>query len=103
MEKRFLTPVEIANTIVNVNEKRGDLKSKICFLLGIMAGIFIGLGGLGNIIVTQTLGNIDSGLSRLAGAAVFPVGLMLVVIAGGELFTGNSLMTLAVAKIKRPS
>ncbi len=103
MEKRFLTPMEIANTIVNVNEKRGDLKSKTCFLLGIMAGIFIGLGGLGNIIVTQTLGNINSGLSRLAGAAVFPVGLMLVVIAGGELFTGNSLMTLAVAKIKRPS
>ena len=100
MEKRFLTPMEIANTIVNVNEKRGDLKSKTCFLLGIMAGIFIGLGGLGNIIVTQTLGNIDLGLSRLAGAAVFPVGLMLVVIAGGELFTGNSLMTLAVAKNK---
>ena len=100
MEKRFLTPMEIANTIVNVNEKRGDLKSKTCFLLGIMAGIFIGLGGLGNIIVTQTLGNIDLGLSRLAGAAVFPVGLMLVVIAGGELFTGNNLMTLAVAKNK---
>ena len=100
MDKRFLTPVEIANTIVNVNEKRGDLKTKQCFLLGVMAGIYIGLGGLANIIVTQTLGNIDLGLARLAGATVFPVGLMLVVIAGGELFTGNNLMTLAVAKSK---
>ncbi len=100
MDKRFLTPVEIANTIVSINEKRGDLKTKHCFLLGIMAGIFIGLGGLGNIIATQTLDNIDLGLAKLLGATVFPVGLMFVVIAGGELFTGNNLMTLAVAKSK---
>lgn len=100
MDKRFLTPGEIANAIVNVNAKRGDLKTTPCILLGIMAGIFIGLGGLGNILVTQTLGNIDAGLARLAGAAVFPVGLMLVVMCGAELFTGNNLMTLAVVEKK---
>ena len=100
MDKRFLTPGEVANAIVNVNAKRGDLKTTPCILLGIMAGIFIGLGGLGNILVTQTLGNIDAGLARLAGAAVFPVGLMFVVMCGAELFTGNNLMTLAVAQKK---
>lgn len=100
MDKRFLTPGEIANAIVNVNAKRGDLKTTPCILLGIMAGIFIGLGGLGNILVTQTLANIDPGLARLAGAAVFPVGLMLVVMCGAELFTGNNLMTLAVVEKK---
>ncbi|MGL6108119.1 formate/nitrite transporter family protein [Romboutsia sp.] len=100
MDKRFLTPGEIANAIVNVNAKRGDLATVPCILLGIMAGIFIGLGGLGNILVTQTLANIDPGLAKLAGAAVFPVGLMLVVMCGAELFTGNNLMTLAVVEKK---
>ena len=100
MDKRFLTPVEIANAIVSVNTKRGDLKTIPCILLGVMAGIFIGLGGLGNILVSQTLANIDLGLARLSGAIVFPVGLMLVVMCGAELFTGNNLMTLAVAEKK---
>ncbi|MGL5315561.1 MAG: formate/nitrite transporter family protein [Peptostreptococcaceae bacterium] len=100
MDKRFLTPGEVASAIVNVNAKRGDLKTTPCILLGIMAGIFIGLGGLGNILVTQTLANIDPGLARLAGATVFPVGLMLVVMCGAELFTGNNLMTLAVIEKK---
>ena len=68
--------------------------------LGILAGAYIGFGGLANTIVSQTLGNIDPGLAKFAGAAVFPVGLMLVVIAGAELFTGNNLMTLAVMNKK---
>ena len=100
MDKRMLTPGEIASTIVNVNTKRAELSTKKCILLGILAGIFIGLGGLGNILVTQTLGGIDPGLARIAGATVFPVGLMLVVICGAELFTGNNLMTLAVMEKK---
>jgi formate/nitrite transporter len=67
------------------------------FLLGIFAGVFIGFGANASIVVTQTLGsNVDGGLAKFFGAAVFPVGLMLVVMAGGELFTGNNLLTLAV-------
>lgn len=100
MDKRFLTPGEIAEAIVSVNVKRAGFTTKSCLLLGILAGIFIGLGGLGNIIFTQTLAGIDPGLAKFAGAMVFPVGLMLVVVCGAELFTGNNLMSLAVMEKK---
>lgn len=60
-----------------------------CFLLAIMAGMFIGFGGMGATLIQSTAG---AGLHKLIGASVFPVGLMMVVMAGGELFTGNCLM-----------
>lgn len=100
MEKRFLAPKEIANAMVNVGVGKANLKTSAMIYLGILAGAYIGFGGLANTIVSQTLGNIDPGLAKFAGAAVFPVGLMLVVIAGAELFTGNNLMTLAVMNKK---
>lgn len=100
MEKRFLAPKEIANTMINVGVGKANLKTTTMIYLGILAGIYIGFGGLANTIISQTLGNIDPGLAKFAGAAVFPVGLMLVVVAGAELFTGNNLMTLAVMNKK---
>ena len=51
---------------------------------------------MANIIVSQSIGGIDIGLAKLLGAMIFPVGLMLVVVCGAELFTGNNLMTIAV-------
>lgn len=100
MDKRFLTPGEVANATINSGIKKANLDTNSCIWLGILAGIFIGLGGVGNILASQTLNNIDAGLARLAGATVFPVGLILVVICGAELFTGNNLMTLAAMNKK---
>lgn len=100
MDKRMLTPGEVAVATVNVGIKKAGLSTKSCLLLGILAGIFISLGGLGNILISQTISNIDPGLGRFVGAVIFPVGLMLVVMCGGELFTGNNLMTLAVLEKK---
>lgn len=100
MDKRMLTPGEVATATVNVGIKKVGLATKSCILLGILAGIFIGLGALGNILIGQTMANIDPGLGRFVGATIFPIGLMLVVICGAELFTGNCLMTLAVMEKK---
>ncbi len=100
MEKRFLAPKEIANAMVNVGVGKANLPVGSMFLLGILAGAFIGFGGLGNTIASQTFAGIDPGVAKLIGAAVFPVGLMLVVICGAELFTGNNLMTLALMNNK---
>lgn len=100
MEKRFLTPKEIVNAMINVGVVKANLKTSSMIYLGILAGMYIGFGGLANTIISQTLGNIDPGLAKFAGAAVFPVGLILVVVAGAELFTGNNLMTLAVMNKK---
>ena len=100
MNNGFLSPKEIANAVVEGNVTRSKLKTIPCILLGIMAGVFIAFGGLANIIVSQTLGAVDIGLAKFMGAAVFPVGLMFVVMCGAELFTGNNLMALAVIEKK---
>ncbi|WP_202709326.1 formate/nitrite transporter family protein [Sporosalibacterium faouarense] len=100
MEKRYLAPSEVAEYTIIAGETKAKLSIVRTLLLAIMAGIFIGLGAYGDIIVMQSLSNIDIGLMKFLGAFVFPVGLMLVVIAGAELFTGNNLMTLALASKK---
>ena len=100
MEKRFLAPKEIANAMVNIGIVKANLKTSTMIYLGILAGMFIGLGALANIIISQTLGSIDAGLAKFAGGAVFPIGLMLVVVGGAELFTGNNLMTIALVNKK---
>lgn len=97
MDKSFLTPPEIAKTWISIGTKKTDFKIINMLLLAIFAGIFIGFGAHADIIVTQSLGkNLDVGLATFLGASVFPVGIMLVVIAGAELFTGNNLISIAV-------
>lgn len=96
MEKRMLTPPEVAEAVINSGVKKANLSSLQMILLGIFAGMFIGFGAHTDITVMQTLKNIDVGLMKFMGAAVFPVGLMLVVLAGAELFTGNNIMTMSV-------
>lgn len=54
MEKRFLTPKEIANAMVNVGVGKANLKTSAMIYLGILAGMYIGFGGLANTIISQT-------------------------------------------------
>lgn len=96
MEKRLLTPKEIAQATIDAGVTKTKLSMMQMIILGIFAGVFIGFGGQGAIIIGQTYANIDVGISKFLFAAVFPVGLMLVVICGAELFTGNSLMILGL-------
>jgi formate transporter len=65
--------------------------------LAIMAGVFIGLAFLFYITVTTGNTNTGWGISRFAGGLAFSMGLILVVIAGGELFTSSVLSSIAVA------
>jgi formate/nitrite transporter len=68
-------------------------------VLGIFAGVFIGFGGYGFTVILSGAGTgFEATLAKYIGAGVFPVGLMLVVMCGAELFTGNNLMTLSVFK-----
>lgn len=72
-------------------QKKTSLSIGRMLLLGIFAGAFIALGGLGS----QFAGNI---VNKFAGACVFPVGLMMVVLTGAELFTGNCLLIMPVLR-----
>lgn len=94
MEKRLLTPKEIAQATIDAGAGKAKLSVIHMIILGIFAGAFIGFGAQGAIIIGQTYASIDLGMSKFIFAAAFPVGLMLVVICGGELFTGNNLMVL---------
>jgi formate/nitrite transporter len=60
-------------------------------LLGLLAGFFIGLGAVFCILVTTDIG-LGFGLGKLLGGLAFSLGLILVVVAGAELFTGNALI-----------
>ena len=66
-------------------------------ILGILAGAYIGFGAqLATMVTRDAAAFVGVGLSKLMGGVVFSVGLMLVVLAGAELFTGNTLLFLSV-------
>ncbi|WP_137938781.1 formate/nitrite transporter family protein [Chitinivorax sp. B] len=90
------SPREIAERIENVGVTKARLPLLQMALLGVLAGAFIGLGAMYFVLVIsdQSLGFASS---RLLGGVVFSLGLLLVVVAGAELFTGNNLLAMAWA------
>lgn len=98
MEKTFLTPKEIAQATVNSGIAKSQLPASKMLLLGIFAGMFIAFGGFASQMISHSIES--TGVAKFAGAAVFPVGLMFVVMAGAELFTGNNLMAIALYEKK---
>lgn len=91
MEKRMLKPVEICDEIIDVYEHKAHYPILKSVLLGILAGAFIALGGFAAAVSSHSIDNF--GLSKLVAGAVFPVGLIMILIAGADLFTGNILLT----------
>lgn len=89
-------PREIAARVVEVGVAKARLPIFTLVLLGVLAGAFIGLGAMMATLVASdaTLG---FAAARLLGGLVFSMGLVLVVVAGAELFTGNNLMAMAWA------
>ena len=94
MEKQYLTPAETVRMIVE-NGKRVLTQSRLrTFLLSLLAGFYIAFGAeLATVVSAGTADKLGQGISRLLSGSVFSLGLMLVVICGAELFTGNSLLT----------
>jgi formate/nitrite transporter len=87
-------PAKIAEKVETAGVTKGKLNTLSTVLLGGLAGVFIGLGAMLCTLVTTDIG-IGFGLTKLLGGFVFCLGLILVVIAGAELFTGNSLLTMS--------
>lgn len=94
MDKHFNTPSEIIEGNINGGVGKATLPLGKMILLGIMAGAFIALGGATSSTAVHSIS--DVGLARTLAGAIFPVGLMMIVLVGGELFTGNCLITMAV-------
>ena len=94
MEKRFLTPAETAQQISDNGRRVLTQPLTRTFLLSLLAGFYIAFGAeLSTIVTADSTAYLGNGVSRFLGGSVFSIGLMLVVVCGAELFTGNSLLT----------
>jgi formate/nitrite transporter len=82
-------------------EAAGTSKAKrdtvTLFVLGLLAGAFIAFGALFMTVVLTGSGDLPWGIARLAAGVVFSLGLILVIVGGAELFTGDALMIMAYA------
>ena len=97
-KNRLLAPEEIARQTVENGIKKANTGFIKLFVLGILAGAFIAFAAEGSNAAIYGINNL--GLGKALAGALFATGLMLVIIAGGELFTGNTLMVCALAERK---
>ncbi len=90
------SPQQIAERVETVGVAKARMPLLQMALLGVLAGAFIGLGAL---YYTLVVSDASPGfaLSRVLGGVWFSLGLLLVVVAGAELFTGNNLLAMAWA------
>ena len=90
------SPKEIAERVESVGVAKARLPLLSLVMLGMLAGAFIGLGALFFVLVISDAG-LGFAASRVLGGVCFSLGLLLVVVAGAELFTGNNLLVMAWA------
>jgi len=90
-------PAEIASRIRTSGEAKAKLALVPLVMLGVLAGAFIGFGTMLFVIVRADA-SLGFAASRLVAGVVFSLGLLMVVVAGAELFTGNNLLVLAWAE-----
>ncbi len=88
------SPKEIAERVENIGVTKARMNFLSMAVLGILAGGFIGLGALYFTLVTSDP-NLSFAAARVLGGVTFSLGLILVVVAGAELFTGNNLLVMA--------
>lgn len=90
-----LTPLEVAEKTVKIAIKKTNLKSYQTLVLAFMGGVFIALGSMFSTALSANGTSIAYGLNSLIKGLAFTLGLVLVLVAGAELFTGNMLMIVA--------
>jgi len=93
------SPDQIAGRVATAGVAKARLPWRATLMLGIIAGGFIGLGALYSTIVMSDA-TLPFALRRVIGGGAFSLGLVLVVVAGAELFTGNNLLVMAWADRK---
>jgi len=90
-----LVPGEMAKKAEDVGVKKASLDFWTMFALAVLAGAFIGLGAVFATTVSTGGSALPFGVNKLLTGLVFTVGLILVIVGGAELFTGNNLIIMA--------
>ncbi|MCL4384980.1 MAG: formate/nitrite transporter family protein [Cyanobacteria bacterium] len=87
-------PADIAKKVESAGVKKANLNFLSLLLLSILAGAYIAIAGeFYTLVIFDS--NLSFGLTKLIGGLCFSIGLILVVIAGAELFTGNTMIIMA--------
>ncbi|HSG24286.1 MAG TPA: formate/nitrite transporter family protein [Azonexus sp.] len=93
-----LMPDAIAQAAEDIGVKKAKLSPWVLFGLSVLGGAFVALGGLfATVTISGAAGHLPYGVMRLLMGGTFSLGLMLVVIAGAQLFTSDALMVMAWA------
>ncbi|MDP4169476.1 MAG: formate/nitrite transporter family protein [Bacillota bacterium] len=87
----FHSPQDVAKLAVEAGTRKATLPLRSMVVLGFLAGAFISIGYLLDLRVTANLPKEWGTFGSLLGASVFPLGLVLIIIGGGELLTGNMM------------
>jgi formate/nitrite transporter len=96
----MLSPQQIVSANITAAKAKTELSFPRMILLGIFAGMFIACGASASSVAMHAISNV--GLARLVAGCVFPIGLMMIVFVGGELFTGDCLMIMGCLQRKFP-
>ncbi len=91
-----LSPAEVATKTVNIGIKKANLDFWTMFFLALLGGVYIALGAILATTVSTNGPEFPFGVNSLLKGLIFSVGLILVLVAGAELFTGNNLILMAV-------
>lgn len=94
----YLSPDQITEYTLETGIKKANNSFIKGFLLAFMGGMFIALASIGSIIATCTIASYS--IAAVVGGIIFATGLMMVVIAGGDLYTGNVLIIVSVLQKK---
>ncbi len=88
-------PKDLVAGYINAGKEKAQMPVGRMLWLGVMAGMFISGGASAASAASHAVENM--GLAKLVAGAVFPVGLMMIILVGGELFTGNCLIAMGVS------
>lgn len=89
-------PLEIARKVESLGVAKANTGALTLLVLAVLAGAFVSIGAIFYTVV-MTGSTLGFGVTRLLGGVSFCLGLILVVVAGAELFTGNNLLAMAWA------
>ena len=92
------TPSEFVTSYALIGQKKSTNAATKLLVLGVLAGFLIGMGAM----VTNTAGHAltNPSVAKIVSGLLFPFGLIMVILTGAELFTGNCLITISVMEKK---
>lgn len=92
------SPKQMVDNQIEDGVKKANSPLLKTILLGIFAGMFVGIGAQGSNFAVHSIENL--GVAKTLAGTIFPVGLMMIIIVGGQLFTGNCLLIMPILNKK---